>query len=253
MVNRRHLFGLAGAGGAALALPGLLPAPAHATPQPAATWPTEFVEVTPTVEGGIAWYDVSHWGVEGKGWSDTAAFYDRLPARAEAVVSKEVWVRSRHSAGLSTRFVSNSTIFRARYRLNLATTAMYHMPAIGHSGVDLYARTEAGQDAWLANTHPTAQAIDQQMGIAVDPGERLYTAYLPLYNGPQQLQIGVEAGCCVRRGRTAHRRARRLLRQFDHAGRRGVPARHVHHGALGPPLRHAHHQPGILRQRADAS
>ncbi|MEO3789641.1 SGNH/GDSL hydrolase family protein [Nonomuraea sp. B10E15] len=194
MVNRRHLLGLAGAGGAALAIPGLLPTPAHAAPQPPAAWPTEFVEVTPTVEGDVAWYDVSHWGVEGKGWSDTAAFYDRLPARAEGLVTPEVWVRSRNSSGLSTRFVTNSTIFRARYRLNLATTAMYHMPAIGHSGVDLYARTGAGQDAWLANTHPTAQTVDQQMGLAVDPGERLYTAYLPLYNSPQQLQIGVEAG-----------------------------------------------------------
>ncbi|TDE56296.1 hypothetical protein E1295_11070 [Nonomuraea mesophila] len=194
MVNRRHLFGLAGAGGAALAMPGLLPAPAHATPRPGATWPTEFVEVTPAVEGDIAWYDVTHWGVEGKGWSDTAAPYDRLPARAEAVVTPEVWVRSRNSSGLLTRFVTDSTTFRARYRLNLATTAMYHMPAIGHSGVDLYARTEAGQDAWLANTHPAAQDIDQQMGLAVDPGERLYTAYLPLYNSPQRLEIGVEAG-----------------------------------------------------------
>ncbi|MEV5894992.1 SGNH/GDSL hydrolase family protein [Nonomuraea fuscirosea] len=30
--------------------------------------------------------------------------------------------------------------------------------------------------------------------IAVDPGERLYTAYLPLYNSPQRLEIGVQAG-----------------------------------------------------------
>jgi lysophospholipase L1-like esterase len=195
MVNRRHLFGLAGAGGAALAIPGLLPTAAHAAvPHPPAAWPTELVEVTPRIEGDIAWYDVSHWGVEGKGWSDTAAYYDRLPAKAEGVVTPEVWVRSRNSSGLLTRFVTDSTIFRARYRLSLATVAMYHMPAIGHSGVDLYARTPAGHDAWLANTHPAAQNVDQQMGIAVDPGERLYTAYLPLYNSPQRLEIGVRAG-----------------------------------------------------------
>lgn len=195
LVNRRHLFGLAGAGGAALAVPSLLSTPAHAAaPHRPAEWPTEFAEVTPSIEADIAWYDVSRWGVEGKGWSGTAAYYDRLPAKAEGVVTPEVWVRSRNSSGLLTRFVTDSTIFRARYRLSLATIAMYHMPAIGHSGVDLYARTPEGHDAWLANTHPTAQNVDQQMGIAIDPGERLYTAYLPLYNSPQRLEIGVQAG-----------------------------------------------------------
>ncbi|GAB2933823.1 SGNH/GDSL hydrolase family protein [Nonomuraea fastidiosa] len=205
MVNRRHLFGLAGAGGAALATSGLLSAPAHAEAAPAEAahnrprrrpaWPEGFVEVQPvSVEGDIAWYDVSHWGVEGKGWSDTKAYFDRLPAKAEGVVTPEVWARSRTSAGILTRFVSDSTTFRARYRLISATTAMYHMPAIGHSGVDLYARAEDGYDAWLANTHPAGQDVDEQMGLAVDPGERLYTAYLPLYNAPQTLQIGVEAG-----------------------------------------------------------
>ncbi|PWU56469.1 hypothetical protein DLJ47_06015 [Micromonospora sp. S4605] len=173
-------------------MPAAVAAPAKAQAQPPAQWPTEFVEVPPTIEGNVAWYDVAQWGVEGKGWSDTAKYYDRLPARAEAIVREPVWARSRFAAGLSTRFVSDSTVFRARYRLSSSSIAMYHMPAIGVSGVDLYARTDAGHDAWLANTHPAAQTVDQQLGSRVDPGERLYTAYLPLYNGVEFLQIGVD-------------------------------------------------------------
>ena len=34
----------------------------------------------------LSWYDTRHLDVEGKGWIDTKSFYDRLPAKAEAVV-----------------------------------------------------------------------------------------------------------------------------------------------------------------------
>ena len=41
----------------------------------------------------LDWHDVQDWGVEGKGWDDTAKFFDRLPARAEETVRKAVWER----------------------------------------------------------------------------------------------------------------------------------------------------------------
>lgn len=194
-VTRRRLLQAAGAGGTALVAPALLAAPARAEVArtvPAA--PTDLVEVTPSIEGAIAWYDVAQWGVEGKGWSETVRYYDRLPAKAQATVRGPVWTQSRRSAGMSARFVTDSTVFRARYRLSSASVAMYHMPAIGVSGVDLYVRTDAGADVWLGNTHPSSQSVNQQIVSGVDPGERLYTAYLPLYNGVESLEIGVEAG-----------------------------------------------------------
>lgn len=172
---------------------GEVPLAAGPTAVSAALWPTKFVEVTPRVEGGVAWYDVADWGVEGKGWADTAGYYDRLPARAEATVRPPVWTLSRNSAGMSARFLTDSTVFHARYRLGSSDIAMYHMPATGVSGVDLYARTDAGRDVWLGNTRPESQNVDQQIIAGVDPGERLYTVYLPLYNGVDSLQIGVDA------------------------------------------------------------
>src|SRR5439155_18754242 len=57
-------------------------------------------EPTPRLDGGIAWYDVREWGVEGKGWSETARFFDRLPAKAEGVVPAPVWNLSRQAAGM---------------------------------------------------------------------------------------------------------------------------------------------------------
>ena len=43
----------------------------------------------------LAWHDPAKTGIEGKGWSDTKRFYDRLPAKAEAVVRKPEWDLSR--------------------------------------------------------------------------------------------------------------------------------------------------------------
>jgi hypothetical protein len=57
-------------------------------------------------DGKTLWYDCKDLTVEGKGWSDTASFYDRLPARAEGKVTPPVWDLSHHSAGLCVRFAA---------------------------------------------------------------------------------------------------------------------------------------------------
>src|SRR5215475_5218242 len=59
-------------------------------------------------DGDTLWYDVRSLGVEGQGWKDVKAPFDRLPAKAEEMVRKEVWGLSRHSAGLCVRFVTDA-------------------------------------------------------------------------------------------------------------------------------------------------
>src|SRR5689334_3830672 len=66
------------------------------------------------------WYDVRHLAVEGRGWTDTKAFYDRLPAKAEGVVRDAVWGLSRNSAGICARFVTDAPTIQARWTLNSA-------------------------------------------------------------------------------------------------------------------------------------
>jgi lysophospholipase L1-like esterase len=137
------------------------------------------------------WYDVRQWGVEGKGWNETESYFDRLPAKAKDVVRPEVWNLSRDSAGMLTRFETDSTTIRVRYRLTSERLAMAHMPATGVSGVDLYARDANGQWRWLATAKPTAQNVDVTLVAHLAPGKRAYTLYLPLYNGVETLEIGV--------------------------------------------------------------
>ena len=59
--------------------------------------------------GGIQWHDVREWGVEGRGFDDTSAYFDRLPGRAQGVVRDAVWNLSRHSAGMMVRFRTDAT------------------------------------------------------------------------------------------------------------------------------------------------
>jgi hypothetical protein len=151
-----------------------------------------FGQDKPTSEA-VSWHDVRDWGVEGKGWpeSDCDKFYDRLPKRAKGVVRDAVWNLSRHSAGMLTRFRTDATEIWVDYKVSSPNLAMPHMPATGVSGIDLYATDDQGAWRWLAVTRPTTQTVKTQMISGLIPGQREFTAYLPLYNGTEYLKIGV--------------------------------------------------------------
>ena len=153
--------------------------------------------VTPRQSDGLDWYDVTQWGVEGKAWDDTARYFDRLPARAEKTLRDAVWSLSRHSAGMAVCFKTDAGAIHCRYELLLDRLAMPHMPATGVSGVDLYARDGSGVDRWLGVSRPSEKKVEAKLADAIDKparGGRLYTAYLPLYNGVESLEIGVPSG-----------------------------------------------------------
>lgn len=185
-MHRRRFLQLSVAGAAVAA------SQAAATAAPDRTAPP----VSPTTEGNLAWYDVTKWGVEGRGWSDTEQYFDRFPKKAHGVVRDPVWNLSRNSAGMLARFETDAPTVRVRYVLRSASLALPHMPATGVSGVDLYARDEKGEDRWLAVSMPNAQRVEAQLASGIDalPGGRLYTLYLPLYNGVETLEIGVPTG-----------------------------------------------------------
>ena len=142
----------------------------------------------------ISWYNVQDWGVEGKGWTDTKRYFDRLPGKAEGVVRQPVWDLSRHSSGMRVRFVSESTSIHVRYKLLSDRMALPHMPATGVSGLDLYAEDAQGIERWVSVVRPTSTEIETRIAEKLTPARRRYTLYLPLYNGVESLEIGVPKG-----------------------------------------------------------
>ncbi len=142
----------------------------------------------------IAWADVRDWGLEGRGFADTAKYFDRLPGRAESVVRDAVWSLSRHSAGMMVRFRTDATQIHVDYSVTSSRLAMPHMPATGVSGLDLYAEDEQGNWKWVAVVAPSEQSTNKVVVSGLRPGTRNYAIYLPLYNGTEHLRAGVPRG-----------------------------------------------------------
>ena len=148
---------------------------------------------------GIHWYDVRPLGLEGQGWADTKAPFDRLPAKAEKTARPPVWGLSRHSTGLCVRFVTDATAIHARWTVTNKNLAMPHMPATGVSGLDLYVKGAAGKWQWVANGRPSAETTTAQLATGLAAGEKEYLLYLPLYNGVSSVEIGVPKGAALKK------------------------------------------------------
>ena len=142
----------------------------------------------------LAWHAVTPDDVVGKGWKDTKAPFDRLPARAEKIVRQPIWELSRHSAGLYVDFKTNAKSISARWTLTSDRLAMAHMAATGVSGLDLYINRD-NKWHYLATGRPSkfpTNEVELVTGLA--PGSANYRLYFPLYNGVSAVEIGVPAG-----------------------------------------------------------
>jgi lysophospholipase L1-like esterase len=137
--------------------------------------------------------------MEGQAWpKEVKDKYDRLPARAEKLVRKQVWDLSTQSAGLMIRFRANSGEIKVRYEVG-GKQALPHMPATGVSGVDLYALSNNGDWRWCSAKYAFGDTITYNFRNIepVDSTHRLgreYRLFLPLYNNVKWLEIGIPEG-----------------------------------------------------------
>lgn len=145
----------------------------------------------------LVWTDLRTLGIDGQGWTDLKAPYDRLPAKAEGQVRSPVWNLSRHSAGLCARFLTDAPEIHARWILTSSSLAMPHMAATGVSGLDLYVKTDQGQWHWLAVGKPESQTNTSRLVGGLPSGRREYLLYLPLYNGVREVELGIPAGTAL--------------------------------------------------------
>ena len=84
----------------------------------------------------LAWHNAKELQTEGKGWTDTKDYYDRLPARAEKMVRPPVWSLSHDSAGMCVRFVTDAPTISGRWILRKEQRGMPPMAPSGGSGLD---------------------------------------------------------------------------------------------------------------------
>jgi lysophospholipase L1-like esterase len=142
-------------------------------------------------KAGVVWYEIRLFGVEGQGWADTKAPFDRFPAKAEGKVPGPVWNLSRQSAGLAVRLVTDAPAVQLKWSLTGTSLAMPHMPATGVSGLDLYVRSNKdGRWQWAGVGIPK-QKDDNRATVTVPAGKKECLLYLPLYNGVTAVEVGV--------------------------------------------------------------
>ena len=142
----------------------------------------------------VSWFDISRWGVEGKGWSDTQRYYDRLPLRARKRVPAAVWDLSRSATGICALFRSNATRIHARWRLRGPQLGEANFAVAGFSGLDLYA-DDRGVWRWCGAGHGvTDQKPRQTLVDGMAPEPRRFLLYLPLRNPVIKVEVGVDQG-----------------------------------------------------------
>ena len=152
----------------------------------------------PTPAPELEWRDARDFTLEGLGFKDRKSPYDRLPAKAEGVVRKAVWDLSRDSSGVVVRFTANTTAIHARWSVTGKNLASANITAVASSGLDLYAKNDAGQWRWLGIGQPTK--FPENVGVLatnIPTGTRDYMIYLPLQNGVASLEIGVPKGATI--------------------------------------------------------
>jgi len=139
----------------------------------------------------MIWHNTLDLGIAGRGWADTANPYDRLPARAEGVVTEAVWNLSRQSTGLWVDFRSNAGSIHARCKLWQEPPAEHHYIKY----LDLYARDEYERWRWAGVSRFGFMPSGETPLIEGVPDEwRTWRLYLPLTYQLDSLEIGVPEG-----------------------------------------------------------
>jgi hypothetical protein len=98
------------------------------------------------------------------------------------------------------RFTAATTEIRARWTLTNKNLAGANITAIASSGLDLYAKTDAGKWRWLGMGQPAFPDSAATLVSDIPATEREFMVYLPLRNGVTSLEFGVPKGATIKPG-----------------------------------------------------
>lgn len=120
------------------------------------------------------------------------ALFNRLPTSLEASVRQPVWALGKNSAGLYIDFSTDADSIQVNYQV-AGPLAMPHMPNIGVSGVDLYAK-DGRNWQWAYGSYSFKDTISYQFNsINKNAQSKQYRLYLPLYNTVKNMAISIPA------------------------------------------------------------
>ena len=116
--------------------------------------------------------------------------YDRLPLSYKEIVREPVWNLSKSSAGISVRFITNSSRIKLKWNV-LNDLTMNHMAETGIKGIDLYFNN-FGTWQYVGTARPFGKENTQVIVSNMTNETREFKLYLPLYDGIKSLEIGID-------------------------------------------------------------
>jgi len=102
--------------------------------------------------------------------------------------------------GRLVRFTAATTEIHARWTVTNRNLAGANITAIASSGLDLYAKTDAGKWRWLGVGQPKFPDTTAALISGIPAAEREFMVYLPLRNGVTSLEFGVPKGATIKPG-----------------------------------------------------
>lgn len=129
----------------------------------------------------------------------TDSIFQRIDSADKKDMPKAVQALAKNSAGIAILFESNSTVIRAKWKLE-KETFLSNMTPIAHSGLDLYCFKD-GKWQYVMAGKPAKGLVEQDQVIIqnMDSSMKQFMLYLPLYNTVIDLQIGVQEKAVIRK------------------------------------------------------
>ncbi len=122
--------------------------------------------------------------------------YTRLPLSAKGKVKNQFWLFSQHSSGLGIKFVTNSSAIKVRWKLKFNSYQNY-FTSIAVKGLDLYALLGKSWQ-FVGIAIPTKQFFNESLVIeGMDSIYKEFILNLPLFDGVNNLEIGIVKGCTI--------------------------------------------------------
>lgn len=148
---------------------------------------------------GFKYVDATTLRIINKAWHNTSEPYTRIPAYMKDSVRENQWWLYNHSSGIAVRFATDSKRIAAQYNLK-NNFHMQHMAMTGIKGTDLYRLNEfTGRWEYVNTARPQekegkADSVQGKLYVEhMDGKMHEYMLYLPLYDGINWMQIGVDS------------------------------------------------------------
>ena len=155
------------------------------------------VSIGGNLRAQLRFYDASEFPLLGKATQSTTSLYERFPDSLRSISRQPLWELSQNSAGMSVRFRSNTTQVALKWEV-LLDRHMNHMTDVGIKGLDLYC-WEKDLKRWrfVNSARPSGKVNEVTIVTNMEPKDREFMLYLPLYDGVTSLSIGVDSAAVI--------------------------------------------------------